>query len=71
LYDMINDPHEWTNLAGRPEYASVIEEHRKWLPKIDLPPAPGSADRVLTYDPATDEAVWEGMTIRRTDPIPE
>jgi choline-sulfatase len=71
LYDMVNDPHEWTNLAQRPEYASVIEEHRKWLPKIDVPPAPGSAQRVLTYDPATDEAVWEGKTVRRSDPIPE
>jgi hypothetical protein len=26
---------------------------------------------VLTYDPATDTAVWEGTTVRRSDPIPE
>ncbi|NLF73585.1 MAG: sulfatase [Candidatus Anammoximicrobium sp.] len=71
LYDMQSDPREWTNLAGRAEYAAVIEEHRRWLPKIDQPPAPGSAHRVLTYDRTTDEAVWEGKTVRRNDPIPE
>jgi choline-sulfatase len=36
-----------------------------------LPPAPGSASRVLTYDKTTDEAVWEGITVKRTDPIPQ
>lgn len=71
LYDMQNDPNEWTNLAGRPEYAAVIAEHNKWLPKIDRPPAPGSASRVLTYDKITDEAVWEGQVVKRGDPIPE
>ncbi len=71
LYDHESDPNEWTNLASRPEYAKVLEDHRKWLPKIDVPPAKNSASRVLTYDRATDEAVWEGKTVRRTDPIPE
>lgn len=71
LYDMQNDPNEWTNLAAKPEMKAVIEEHQKWLPKIDLPPAPNSASRVLTYDKATDEAVWEGETVRRGDAVPE
>lgn len=71
LYDMQKDPGEWTNLAAQKEYAPVIEEHKKWLPKIDLPPAPNSASRVLTYDKATDEAVWEGTIVKRGDPIPE
>ncbi|MCL4202179.1 MAG: sulfatase [Pirellulaceae bacterium] len=71
LYDVQNDPHEWTNLAADPQYVDVIGEHRRWLPKIDQPPAPGSAHRVLTYDETTDEAVWEGATVRRTDAIPE
>jgi len=70
LYDMQNDPNEWTNLAGDPQYAQVITEHKKWLPKIDVPPAPNSANRVLTYDKSTDEAIWEGKTVRRGDPIP-
>lgn len=70
LYDMRKDPEEWTNLAADPAYAEVVAEHRKWIPKVDLPPAPGSASRVLTYDPASDEAVWEGATVKRGDPIP-
>ena len=71
LYDMVNDPNEWTNIASKPENAAIIAEHRKWLPKIDVPPAPNSASRVLTYDKKTDEAVWEGTTVKRSDPIPE
>jgi arylsulfatase A-like enzyme len=71
LYDLQADPDEWHNLAGKAEHAAIIAEHKKWLPKIDLPPAPNSANRVLTYDKATDEAVWEGQTVKRTDPIPE
>ena len=71
LYDMKNDPNEWTNVAGKTEFAAIIAEHRKWLPKIDLPPAPNSASRVLTYDKATDTAIWEGKPVHRTDPIPE
>jgi arylsulfatase A-like enzyme len=71
LYDMIADPNEWTNLAGETRLASVIHEHRKWLPKIDSPPAPDSKDRVLTYDPRTKEITWEGKPIRPGDAIPE
>ena len=71
LYDMKNDPNEWHNLAGQPGHADVIAEHKKWLPKIDLPPAPNSASRVLTYDKTTDEAVWEGTVIKRGDAIPD
>lgn len=33
LYDMQNDTNEWHNLANDPKYASVLAEHRKWLPK--------------------------------------
>ncbi len=71
LYDHQTDPHEWTNLAGKAEHAAVITEHRQWLPKIDVPPAANSAQRVLTYDKTTDEATWEGKTVGRGDPIPE
>jgi len=39
LYDHRNDPGEHTNLAQNPEYAGIIAEHRKWLPKIDALPA--------------------------------
>ncbi len=71
FYDHQTDPHEWTNLADKKEHAASIAEHIKWLPKIDLPPAAGSLHRILTYDRKTDEAVWEGKTVRRSDPIPK
>ena len=71
LYDLKADPEEWKNLADEPGRAAVLAAHRRWLPTVDRPPAPGSAHRVLTYDPATDTAVWEGTPVRRPDPIPE
>lgn len=71
LYDMIKDPQEWTNLAGKPEHKEVLAKHRVWLPKVDQPLAPKSASRILSYDAATDTATWEGSPIRRGDPIPE
>lgn len=39
LYDHRSDPGEHTNLAGLEEYASIVEEHRQWLPANPaLPP---------------------------------
>jgi hypothetical protein len=42
LYDHRVDPHEFLNLAGDPEYAAVVEQHRRWLPQLNQPLAPGS-----------------------------
>ena len=39
LYDHANDPHEWTNLAGKPEFADVKADLAKSLPKTDAAPA--------------------------------
>lgn len=71
LYDHVVDPHEWTNVVARAEWAGVVTEHRRWLPTVDRAPVEGSAHRVLTYDTESDEAVWEGKAVRRTDPIPQ
>ena len=35
LYDHNEDPNEWTNLAGNPEYSSVIERLKQSLPKTN------------------------------------
>ena len=35
LYDHDADPHEWTNLASRPEYASVVEELAGFIPRTN------------------------------------
>ena len=69
LYNMVEDPNEWTNLAGNPEYADVIAEHKKFVPRGDLPPAPDSAARVLIYD--NGRVNWEGEDIPEGAPIPE
>ena len=67
LYDELADPHEWKNLASDPASTSVREDLAKWLPKIDVPMAPGSTQRTLSYDPATHTAVWEGKVIDPTE----
>jgi len=63
LYDMVKDPNEWTNLAADTKLAATKRDLAKWLPKKDVPPAPNSKARVLTYDPKTKEAVWEDKKI--------
>ena len=69
LYDMRKDPNEWTNLASDPKYATIIKEHRKWLPKTSAKPVPGSKHRILIYE--NGKANWEGEDIGPDDPIPE
>ena len=69
LYDMRDDPNEWTNLAGDPQFAQVIREHRKWIPSPSVKPAPGSRSRILIYE--NGKANWEGEDIMDDDPVPE
>jgi len=71
LYDENKDPNEWTNLAKDPQFAGRKAELVKWLPKIDKAPVPGSKSRVLTYDPATGEVVWEDKPVNKAEPLPE
>lgn len=74
LYDLEADPSEWTNLiadkAGLAKYADIVAEHRKWCPKVNSRPAPGSAHRILTLD-ADGTLTWEGEVIPDGAPIPE
>jgi len=69
LYDMRKDPNEWHNLAGNPEYDTVIAKHKKWLPKTNMKPVKGSAKRILTYNNGI--ANWEGEDIKPGDTIPD
>jgi arylsulfatase A-like enzyme len=68
LYDLLGDPNEWRNLAGDPSHASVVAEHKRWLPASSAPPAPGSRDRVLTFDNGIP--VWEGQRIEPKARVP-
>ena len=38
LYDHSIDPQEWVNLAERPEWEPVLNEHRAWLPESNAEP---------------------------------
>ena len=69
LYDVVNDPHEWKNLAGNSDFAEVKTALAKWAPKTSAPPMAGSKHRLLTYDNGVP--VWEGKPIGKTDPFPE
>ncbi|MHC4118914.1 MAG: sulfatase [Planctomycetota bacterium] len=40
LYDHDSDPHEWHNVAARPENAGVIRRLKRWLPRTEALPAP-------------------------------
>ncbi len=71
LYDMIADPNEWTNVAADPKNAEVKRDLAKWLPKVNKKPVPGSASRVLTYNPETGEVNWECKNVSKSDPIPD
>ncbi|MCA8991389.1 MAG: sulfatase [Planctomycetaceae bacterium] len=71
LYNMQDDPNEWKNLAGDPNYGDVLAEHRRLMPPTSRKPVPGSAHRILTYDEDSGEIIWEGQLVRPTDPIPE
>jgi arylsulfatase A-like enzyme len=71
LYDMQADPNEWKNLAADAQFADVKRDLAKWLPKTSAKPAPGSAHRILTYDPITGEVNWEGQPVGKDEPIPD
>jgi arylsulfatase A-like enzyme len=40
LYDRAGDPHEFTNLAGKPEHAALKQDLARWMPKTSAPPKP-------------------------------
>ena len=69
LYDMVNDPHEFTNLAGKPKVAAVKSALKKSLPRINKKPVPGSANRILIYENGV--ANWEGDDIDPGEAIPD
>lgn len=71
LYDMQADPNEWKNLASDSKFANVKRDLAKWLPKTSKKPVPGSASRILLYDPATGAVNWEGRDVGANDPIPD
>ncbi len=68
LYDLVNDPNEWTNLSSDPSLVDQKQELAKWLPGQNHTPHIGNNARVLQY--IDGRAIWEGEEIGEDDPIP-
>ncbi len=62
LYDLRTDPNEWTNVVAKPKLSKVVRDHARWLPHVNLPPAPGSAHRILVQKDG--DWWWEGRLVR-------
>ncbi len=69
LYDMQADPNEFHNLIGNAKHKAIADRHRKWLPKKNAKPVPGSKHRILIYEDG--KANWQGEDIGKNEPIPE
>ncbi len=69
FYDLESDPNEWNNLAKSRGVEELMEQHRLFLPGINRGPAPGSKNRVLTFQ--NGKIMWEGSEIKAGDAIPE
>ena len=65
LYDRQSDPNEWTNLAKDPARADVIRQMSQWIPKVNTPAVPGSADRILIQKDGV--WYWEGKEIIKAE----
>ncbi len=50
LYDHQNDPNEWVNLAGKPEFQSVIRQHAKFLPQHNADQTPADGEEPSYYE---------------------
>ena len=70
LYDLRTDPNEWENVAAYPKFRPIIEQHQKWIPKVNRKPAPGSKHRILVHETGST-TTWEGKAIGKDDSIPE
>lgn len=61
LYDIDHDPHEWTNLAAKPEHAAKLAEMRSLAPKTIVPahesqPGINAFKAEVDMSPITDRA---------------
>lgn len=62
LYDMRDDPHQWTNLAASPKFAKRLDKMRALLPKR-APAASGSARPAIRL--VNKEGTFEWVSSKR------
>ena len=69
LYEMQADPHEYTNLAAKPEHEALKKSLAAHLPENPAKPAPGSKARLVELK--DDGFVyWENLRIEKDAKIP-
>jgi choline-sulfatase len=70
LYDMQADPHEYSNLASKPEHAALKKTLAAHLPQNPAKPVPGSKARLVELK--DDGFVyWQNQRIKKDAKIPE
>lgn len=69
FYDMVADPHEWTNLSGDPKHAGRKQELAEWLPDSSAAPVPGSKSRLVELKEGS--VYWEGKLVGKDEPVPD
>jgi arylsulfatase A-like enzyme len=70
LYDHATDPEEWTNLAGRPQYADVIAGLARHIPEQPAPLAETSYELAPHHIPPL-RSVEDWRRLREGRPRPE
>lgn len=68
LYNIVEDPYEWKNLAGLTGYVPVLNLLRTHIPEKIAPPMPGNTVRLMEMKDGVP--YWEGEAIQSMDPIP-
>ncbi|MFP4342249.1 MAG: sulfatase [Cyclobacteriaceae bacterium] len=68
LYNHIEDPNEWNNLASLKSYEPIKEKLRTYIPDKIAEPAVGSSTRLLEYKDG--KVYWEKNEIPSNAPIP-
>lgn len=68
LYNRMEDPYEWRNLALKDEYVPILENMAKYLPQKIADPAPGNVTRLIEMKDG--EPYWEGKKIPKDAPVP-
>jgi choline-sulfatase len=68
VYDLELDPNEWENLAGNESMSEMKRELAAWIPRVDVPPIPGGASRLL--ERKGDGWYWEGKRVEPGSSVP-
>ena len=68
LYNIIEDPYEWKNLAQAAAYLPIVKNLRAFIPEKISPAAPGNAVRLIEYKDGVPW--WEGKAIPADAKIP-